>query len=300
MERIVESSPANMSPNRGCFPRHFEPWFGRADAYIGSVNLLSFPPLPCPSLAPAQRPGGLRGARLIAWLSLAWMLWLATGSAHAQGEPGYVFSEATRQQVLALAESGETGAAMPVSRKEITVGTLDARLRLAACDDVQVYWPAGARPWGRTRVGMRCARGVKAWNVSVPVTVQVFGKAWVATAALPSGHTLALGDVKQAEVDLTAELSPVVAAGDAAPVGRTLVRSLQPGDGVREAHLKVREWFAAGEMVQIRAVGEGFAIAGNGEAVTPGIEGRVARIRTENGKVVTGRPVGERLVEIAL
>jgi flagellar basal body P-ring formation protein FlgA len=299
MERIVESAPSNMGPNKGCFPRQFPASGGAPVAYIGSVNLIPFLPLPCPSSpGPSSRLRHLlRATGLPVWLAL--LSCLATGGARAQ-EAGYTFGDAARKQVQALVEAAELPAAMAASRREITVGALDARLRLAACADVQIYWPAGVRPWGRTRVGLRCTSGPKAWNVSVPVNVLVYGRAWVAATALPSGHTLAAGDLKQAEVDLGAEFSPAIAATDEPPIGRTLVRGLQPDEGVREVHLKIREWFAAGEMVQIRAVGDGFAVAGTGEAVTPGVEGRVVRVRTENGKVVTGRPVGERLVEIAL
>src|SRR5450830_1910176 len=44
-------------------------------------------------------------------------------------------------------------------RMEVSVGELDRRLRLAPCQDIQPYIPPGTRLWGKTRIGLRCARG---------------------------------------------------------------------------------------------------------------------------------------------
>jgi flagellar basal body P-ring formation protein FlgA len=83
-------------------------------------------------------------------------------------------------------------------------------------------------------------------------------------------------------------------------VGRTLSRALSPGDAVRSTDLRVRQWFAAGETVQVLARGPGFAVSGEGLALNPGLEGQVVRVRTESGRVLTGRPVAERRVEVNL
>ncbi len=56
----------------------------------------------------------------------------------------------------------------------------------------------------------------------------------------------------------------------------------------------------AGDTVRISARGAGFAVSGEGQALTPGIEGQTARVRTESGRIVVGRPVGERHVEMTL
>ena len=62
----------------------------------------------------------------------------------------------------------------------------------------------------------------------------------------------------------------------------------------------MRQWFAAGDVVRITAQGGGFVVSSSGEALSPGIEGRSVRVRTEGGRVVSGEPVGEREVELAL
>lgn len=195
--------------------------------------------------------------------------------------------------------SRETKASPTGTRVEFTIGQLDARLKLAPCQKIQPYLPAGTRLWGRSRVGLRCTQGPVAWNVYLPVTVKVYGQALVASTSLGQGQELTVADLRAAEVDLAEESSPALLnAADA--VGRPLARALAPGQTLRQAHLRARQWFAAGETVKLVAQGAGFAVASEGQALTPGIEGQAARVRTDNGRIVTGTPVGERQVEIRL
>jgi flagella basal body P-ring formation protein FlgA len=52
--------------------------------------------------------------------------------------------------------------------------------------------------------------------------------------------------------------------------------------------------------VQIVALGRGFAISAEGQALAPGLEGQPVRIRTESGRVVVAVPVAQRRVELTL
>jgi flagella basal body P-ring formation protein FlgA len=64
--------------------------------------------------------------------------------------------------------------------------------------------------------------------------------------------------------------------------------------------LLARKWFASGETVQIVARGAGFSISAEGQALSHGLEGQPARVRTEGGRVLVGRPVAERRMEVQL
>ena len=48
------------------------------------------------------------------------------------------------------------------------------------------------------------------------------------------------------------------------------------------------------------AKGEGFSIAGEGQALNPGIEGQPVRVRVEGGKVLTGQAVAAHQVVLNL
>jgi flagella basal body P-ring formation protein FlgA len=155
------------------------------------------------------------------------------------------------------------------------------------------------RLWGPARIGLRCADPGVRWNVFLPVTVDVYGPALVATAALPAGTVLAEGDLKTESVNLSASRSKALTAPHDV-VGRALNRPLASGATLREGDLRARQWFAAGDTVRVVAGGNGWRIHAEGQALNPGIEGRTVRVRTESGRVVSGEATGERLVEVPL
>jgi flagella basal body P-ring formation protein FlgA len=184
-------------------------------------------------------------------------------------------------------------------RFELVMGDVDARLRLAPCNEVQPYLPSGVKLWGKSRIGLRCVNGAIKWNVYLPVTVHIYGKALVATTPLSAGHVLDQADLKLAEINLTEDPQPALTIAGMA-VGRTLARPLAAGQALRQHSMKARQWFNIGDSVAIHAVGSGFAASGRGEALTKGMEGQAARVRTESGRVVSGMPVAEQQLEIAL
>ena len=203
------------------------------------------------------------------------------------------------QQVRRLALDGAHAGAPGMPRVEVSVGQLDPRLRLAPCLRMEPYLPEGTRLWGKTRIGLRCTEGTTKWNVYLPVTVRFFGKALVVVAGAPAGAVLSASDLTLAEVDLAEDASVALQNADIA-VGRVLAHPLRPGQTLRQSHLKARQWFAAGDTVTVVAQGSGFSVAGEAQALNPGIEGQAIRVRTESGRVLTGQAVGERRVELVL
>lgn len=201
------------------------------------------------------------------------------------------------EQVQRLARNAGAGAHRG-ARIEVELGQLDARLKLAPCARITPYLPPNVRPWGLTRVGLRCTDGGR-WNVYMPITVKVFAQSLAATQALPAGTVLSGDHLTFAEVDVASEPSPVIAL-PADAIGRALARTVKPGRAIRQADLRPRQWFAAGDTVRIVAAGRGYSIGAEGLALMAGIDGQSARVRTESGRVVTGRPTGQRQIEVAL
>jgi len=227
---------------------------------------------------------------------LAWPLLLrAQTPIAAEG----TLDAATLQQIQSLGEQASAGLAPGAVRVEVKAGRLDPRLRLAPCDRIEPHLPPGAKAWGRTRIGLRCVDGPKPWNVYLPVTVKVFAPAQVARVALPSGTVLRAEQLRTAEVDWAAGQSPPLADASRL-VGRVLLRPLVAGAALRQDDLKQRQWFSAGDTVQVLARGRGFSVSGEGQALSPGIEGRPVRVRTDNGRVLSGLAVGLNRVEVVL
>jgi flagellar basal body P-ring formation protein FlgA len=185
------------------------------------------------------------------------------------------------------------------TRIEVDVGALDSRVRLAPCARMEPYLPPGMQAWGRTRIGVRCLEGPTRWNVFLPVTVRVFGPVVVAVSPLPAGTELQPSLLTTREADWAAERSPVVTD----PVeldGRVLARALHADQPLRESHLRPIQWFASGDTVRVIARGRGFAVSSQGRAPTPGVAGRTARVRTDNGRIVTGVARAEGVLEVNL
>ena len=251
-------------------------------------------------LSPLARvaPGAVllrRLLRLAGWAGL--LLFGLLGAAPVGAEAGVAIDAALLEDVksLALGKAAENAGA----RVEVAVGQLDPRLRLAPCHSIEPYLPPGVRLWGKVRIGLRCKAGPTLWNVYLPITIKVFGRALVVPGGAAAGAVLSEADLAEAEVDLAEDHTAALVEPRQA-VGRTLAQNLKPGQTLRQTHLKSRQWFVAGETVRVVASGPGFALESEAQALSNGIEGQPARVRTESGRVLTGQPVGERRLEVAL
>ncbi|AKJ30977.1 flagellar basal body P-ring formation chaperone FlgA [Caldimonas brevitalea] len=247
-------------------------------------------------MKPAPRP-----LLHIAGLSLA--LWGGVAGSATAGEVTANIETTLREAAQAHARQKTAAAAgSPAprfTRIEVSVGELDSRLKLAPCVRMEPYMPAGLRPWGRTRIGVRCVEGPTRWNVFLPVTVRVFAEAWVARGPLSAGTVLSLDHLQRGETDLAAAVSPAVT--DAGVVaGRTLARPLVEGEVLKLSDLRPKQWFGIGDTVKVIAVGQGFTVHGEGRAMAPGLEGQAVRIRTDSGRIITGFASAERTVEVPL
>lgn len=243
--------------------------------------------------------GACRGERLAACVRgrAALALCVAVAGAPCLAQPAFTPDAATTEAALALVRQAASAVAPAGARIAASAGTLDARLRLAACARVEPYLVAGLPSWGATRVGLRCISGPVPWRAFLPVQVQVFAPAWTSRAALPAGTVVAGDQWELAETDWAAMATPPLGALSSI-AGRTLARPVQPGQALREADLQARRWFVNGQTVRIVAAGPGFSIAAEGLALGHGIEGQPVRVRLEGGRVLTGQAVGDSLVEV--
>lgn len=233
-----------------------------------------------------------------------WLFWLtslpAASLAQSLVDNSAAESDWARRVDALVTRAAEAATAgRPGVRIDVTTGRLDSRLKLAPCAQVDFYLPPGQKPWGSMRVGLRCTSGPVRWNVFMPVTVRVLAPAVRAGQALSAGTVLSAEHLQVAEVDWAAAESPAFSRPEPL-LGRTLAQGLAGGATVRESDLKRRQWFAIGDVVRVTAIGSGFQVGAEGVALTPGIEGQPARIRTESGRTLTGIATAERRVEIVL
>lgn len=175
----------------------------------------------------------------------------------------------------------------PSLRMDVELGRLDPRLQLSACGHVQPYLPAGSRLWGRTRLGLRCVDGPRAWNVFLPVTIRAYGPAWVMVRNASMGDVLDRSHATLSEVDWAAETSPVI-EHESGWVGLSAARALVPGQTLRQSLVRPGQVFKSGTVVRVISRGAGFSITSSGKALTGGTPGQEVRVRLESGRIVTG------------
>jgi flagella basal body P-ring formation protein FlgA len=181
-------------------------------------------------------------------------------------------------------------------RVEISLGTLDARTRPAPCARVEPFLPAGARLWGRTAVGLRCAQG-PAWSAWLPVEIRVFAPAWIATRHLSAGQALREGDARLEEVDLTRHPRGLLQEHEPS-ADQVLAGAVAPGQALRHDHFRPAMAVAAGDLVRVVYSGAGFTVSAEGRALSAAALGQPVRVRTESGRVLSGTARGPRLVEL--
>jgi flagella basal body P-ring formation protein FlgA len=239
-----------------------------------------------------------RAIRALAALALLAAAVLA-GPARAEAVTGEAQLPALAQRWVDQTLAAQAAQGQPPLRLQARVGALDARLRLAPCARVQAYMPPGARLWGRTRVGVRCQEGAVRWNVLIPVTVQATGTAWVLRRDVAPGTALQESDLMPAEVDWAADPSPVL-AGPGAWQSQVAARTLVAGQALRQNLVRAAQVFQAGAPVRVLVHGGSFQISSQAQALSPGVVGQPARVRMDNGRVLSGMVLDARTVRLEL
>lgn len=222
----------------------------------------------------------------------------ANNTAAPHGADLRLFGQQWLGTALAQQSAATQGAGQPPLRLDVRVGELDPRLQLAPCARVEPFLPPGARLWGASRVGLRCAEGAR-WNIFLPVTVRAFGPAWLPTRPIAAGSALSESDFTVGEADWAAQPSPVVQS-PAQWVGQVAALPLSPGQALRQNMLRPPQAFAAGATVRLLIEGPGFSVSGEGQAMSAGHVGQTVRVRTDNGRAIAGTVIDLRTVRVAL
>jgi flagella basal body P-ring formation protein FlgA len=238
---------------------------------------------------------GFGSTRWVSRVAAAW-IWFAPFALQTAGASAVAAdaAPAAAPQTIRLLLDRETAGID--GRVEIVFGQLDPRLTLAPCSRIEPFLPAGTKAWGRIHVGMRCRDGA-AWTVFLPVNVKVFGTALAARRPLKSGEAPADNDVEPFESELSRE--PGLPVSDLKQVsGRILARALIPGQVLRMEHFRFAPAVSQGDQVKLVALGTGFSISADGEALAHALDGQSVRVKTETGRIVSGTARPGRIVEL--
>lgn len=180
-------------------------------------------------------------------------------------------------------------------RVEILFGSLDPKLKLAPCAQVEPSIPSGARLLGKLNIRLRCTEGA-GWVAWLPVEIKVWGQALVSTAGFAAGQSLSERDARLEEVELGGEPGALTAATQLAD--KTLVKQVAAGQVLRQDQFRARPVIAQGDLVTVIYQGAGFTVSTEGHALGQAMAGQSLRVKTASGKVLSGLARPGRLVEV--
>lgn len=178
----------------------------------------------------------------------------------------------------------------------VSAVAVDSRLKLARCDNMQMFLPAGSKIMGRTSVGVRC-NAPQVWTVYVQANVQIMVEYLIAAGPLAQGHVITEQDLAKGQGDL-AKLPPNVFTEASQAVGRSVYVPLAAGTVLRQEMLRVTPVVQQGQKVVLNSIGDGFRVSAEGTALNNASEGQRVKVKVGNGQVISGlaRPGG--LIEV--
>lgn len=178
----------------------------------------------------------------------------------------------------------------------ISMGKLDPRMQLAACAAPQAFQQPGARAWGKTTVGLRCATP-NAWTVYIQANVAVEAEYVASAVPLVQGQPIEAAQLVLLKGDLAA-LPNGVLTEIAKAVGRSSSVSLAAGAPLRADQLRSKPVVQQGQLVRVVSSGAGFSVSAEARAIGTAGEGQVVQVRTPAGAILSGVAKTGGLVEV--
>ncbi len=265
-----------------------------ATVVAGTAEAASNPVRPAPQPAFASRMAAARAASALPAPRATPGSANAANAAQPATPPGQQDPESIRRAALAFLQQQIAG--LP-GKTTATVTTAFPR-GLAACTTLEPFMPTGARLWGRTTVGVRCA-GERPWTVYLQAKVTVQATYYVAARQIAPGEPLSAADLVARDGDLTV-LPLAVITDPAQAIGSTALARISAGLPLRQDLLKSAASVSAGQTVRVVAAGPGFTISAEGSALANAAPGQSVRVRMAAGQIVTAIVKDAGTVEIPL
>jgi flagella basal body P-ring formation protein FlgA len=214
--------------------------------------------------------------------------------AHADDAPPRQDLEVLRKTAEQFLQTQANGLPGEVN---VTIGAVDARLKLPACTTPEAFLPPSGKAWGRTTVGVRCTAPAK-WTIYVSATVKVVGEYIAAAAPLAQGQTISQADIGKVKGDLSALPAGVITDPNEA-IGRTVANNIPLGAPLRQDALRNQRAITQGQGVRVVVNGPGFSVTSEAKALNNANEGQMTQVRTPNGQVISGIAKLGGVVELA-
>jgi flagellar basal body P-ring formation protein FlgA len=231
-------------------------------------------PAPSPSAPPAQTLGAAAPASKPAPAPAP--------SPSPAALAGQQDGESIRRAGLAFLQQQSVGLPGKIT---VTVAPAFAR-GLAACTTLVPFMPPGARVWGSTTVGVRCA-GARPWTIYLQARVSLEATYYLAAHPIAPGVLLTPADLTTREGDLS-NLPRTIVTDASQAVGAVALAPISAGTPLRQDMLRSATSVTIGQTVRVVASGPGFTISSEGSVMNNASPGQQVRVKTAGGQIISG------------
>jgi flagella basal body P-ring formation protein FlgA len=223
------------------------------------------------------------------------LLWLTTwGVAFGQSDPQFQDTNRMRKAAEEFLSTQTNGLPGQIN---ITIGKIDNRLKLPACENLSPFLLPGSKPWGKISLGIRCV-APKPWTIYISANVQTNADYYVTTTPLLQGQLIGVTDIRKVSGDL-ATLPVGVITNPSQVIGKSLLTSLASGSPLRMDALKTFPVIQQGQSIKVVSSGSGFQVSTEALALNNANEGQVAKAKTISGQLVSGIARTGGVIEIS-
>ncbi|MFN7835965.1 MAG: flagellar basal body P-ring formation chaperone FlgA [Burkholderiaceae bacterium] len=189
---------------------------------------------------------------------------------------------------------------LPVDAKiDIEIIKTDVPARQADCAGPRFSFPRGARPLGRSMVTIQC-HGAQPMTLYQPVEIHAWAPVLIAQQSIAFQDTVQDNQLSNQEVDLSRLPGKQWLTRPDDVIGRQAIRNIAAGAVLRSDMFRTKPTIQAGDVVKIAVRGPGFSISGEGTALSSAGQGQSLKVKTTQGKVLTGLARDDLMVDVQL
>lgn len=182
-------------------------------------------------------------------------------------------------------------------RIDISVGTLDPRLRLGSCEfpiAFTIQDPSGLG--GNISVNAQCT-GSQAWSVHVPAQVAIYQQMPTALRDIARGEQISRAHIVTSLVNISS-IRQAFLPDEESIIGKEAKRNIGKGEPFKTALLDSPTAVRRGEMVTLESMAGSIKVSSSGTAMADGRVGQTIRVRNNSSeRIISGVVMSQGLVQ---
>ncbi len=169
------------------------------------------------------------------------------------------------------------------ARIEVSVATLDPRLKLAKCDIPAAMKINGNKKRSSNITVRISCNGQSPWSIFVPAKIDIYQTVATTTRDIYKGEILTLDDITTEERN-TGSFRFGFAKTAAPLIGNAVTRNISSGSVIRLSHISKPIMISRGDKLTLESSIQGLAVAATVIALSKGKEGEQIRVKNTQSK----------------